>query len=69
MEGMELSDNEKVKCASYNLMMDDKIGWETVQLKYDVNQMAWVQFTEEFNEHFLSAIITAEYWDQLNSMQ
>ena len=26
MEGMELSDNEKVKCASYNLMMDDKIG-------------------------------------------
>ena len=30
MEGMELSDNEKVRCASYSLTMDARIWWETV---------------------------------------
>ena len=28
MEGMELFDNEKVKCAFYSLMMDARIWWE-----------------------------------------
>ena len=37
MEGMDMSNNKKVKCASYSLMMDGRIWWETVQLKYDVN--------------------------------
>ena len=61
MEGMELFDNEKVKCASYSLMMDARIWWETMQLKYDVNQMTWAQFTEEFNERFFNATIMVEY--------
>ena len=37
MEGMELSDNEKVRCVSYSLTMDARIWWETVQLKYNVS--------------------------------
>ena len=68
MKGMKLSDNEKVKCASYSLTMNARIQWETMQLKYDVNQMMWAQFTEKFNERFFNATITAEYWDQLNSL-
>ena len=66
---MELSDNEKVRCVSYSLTMDARIWWETVQLKYDVSQMTWKQFTDEFNERFFNATITAEYWDQWNSLQ
>ena len=57
MEGMELFDNEKVKCASYSLTMYVRVWWETVQFKYDVNQMTWTQFTEEFNECFFNATI------------
>ena len=69
MESIELSDNQKVKCASYNLMMVARIWWETLQLKYDVNQMMWAQFTKEFNERFFNATIMDECWDQLNSLQ
>ena len=69
MEGMELSDNKKVKYTSYSLMMDARIQWEIVQFKYDVNQMTWAQFTKEFNEHFFNATITVEYWNKINSLQ
>ena len=57
MEGIELLDNEKVKCAFYSLMMDARLGGKTVDLKYDVNQMTWAQFTEEFNECFFNATV------------
>ena len=30
MEGMKLSNNKKVKCASYSLTMDARIWWEIV---------------------------------------
>ena len=60
-KGMELSDNEKVKCASYSLAMDARIWWKIMLLKYDVNQMMWAQFTEDFNEHFFNVVITVEY--------
>ena len=60
IEAMELSNNEKFKCAFYSLTMDVKIWWETVQLKYDVDQMTWAQFTEEFNEHFFNTTIMVD---------
>ena len=61
IEGMELSNNKQVKYVSYSLMMDSRIWWETMQLKYNVNQMTWAQFTKEFNERFFNTTITAEY--------
>ena len=39
-----------------------------MQLKYNVDQMTWAQFTEEFDEHFFNVTIKVEYWDQLNSL-
>ena len=36
---MDLTDNEKVKCASYCLMDDARIWWEGVELSRDVNLM------------------------------
>ena len=50
MSGMGLSDNEKVKCASFSLTMDVKIWWESMELKYNVDEMTWAQFTDEFND-------------------
>ena len=41
MEGMKLSNSEKVCCASYVLTMDARIWQKTVQLKYDVSQITW----------------------------
>ena len=39
MNGMELSDNEKVKCVSFSLTMDTRIWWESMELKYNANEM------------------------------
>ncbi|WP_171949913.1 hypothetical protein, partial [Proteus mirabilis] len=66
---MELTDNEKVKCASFCLTMDAKVWWESVERKHNVNEMTWVQFTEEFNEKYFNANITREHWDQLNDIR
>ena len=52
MNGMRLSDNENVKCVSFGLTMDARIWWESMELKYNVDEMTWAQFTYEFNDQF-----------------
>ena len=47
---MGLTENEKVKCASYCLMDDDRIWWEVIELSRDISQVTWEDFIQEFNE-------------------
>ena len=39
LNGMKLSYNEKEWCASFSFTMDARIWWESMELKYDMNQM------------------------------
>ena len=41
MSNMRLYDNEKVKCASFHLTIDDKVWWESMELKYNIDEMIW----------------------------
>ncbi|GMN32634.1 hypothetical protein TIFTF001_046615 [Ficus carica] len=51
---MDLTDNEKVKCASYCLMDDARIWWEGIELSRDISQMTWEDFVQEFNEQYFN---------------
>ena len=39
MVGLDLTDNEKVRCASCSLTIDARIWWETLEGKYDIETM------------------------------
>ena len=69
MAGLELTDNEKVRCTSFSLTMDARIWWETMEGKYDIETMTWAEFTAEFNERFFNANLTNEYWRKLENLQ
>lgn len=60
---MGLTDNEKVLWISFCLTMDARIWWESMEIKYNVDEMTWAQFTDEFHEQYFNANITREHWD------
>lgn len=66
---MGLTDNEKVLCVSYCLTMDARIWWESMELKYNVNEMTWEVFTREFNEQYFNMNITREHYDEFNDLR
>ena len=46
LDFMNLTDQEKVRCASFNLKKDARYWWETVALRRNVDVMTWVKFVE-----------------------
>ncbi|KAL5557774.1 hypothetical protein UlMin_033985 [Ulmus minor] len=50
LEFIELSDHEKVMCASYMLRKDARYWWDSVKLRRNVHAMTWVEFVGEFNQ-------------------
>ena len=66
---MDLTDNEKVKCASYCLMDDARIWWEGVELSRDVNLMTWQDFIQEFDEQYFNVSMTKEHYDRFNNFR
>ena len=51
---MNVSDGDKVKCASFVLKKEARYWWETVAIRRNVEQMTWAEFVEEFNEKFFN---------------
>ncbi|GMN53912.1 hypothetical protein TIFTF001_023041 [Ficus carica] len=51
---MGLTENEKVKCASYYLMDDARIWREGIELSKDMSQMTWEEFIQELNEQYFN---------------
>ncbi|GMN56219.1 hypothetical protein TIFTF001_025336 [Ficus carica] len=49
---MDLTDQEKVFCASYVMKNDARYWWEIVQMKRNVLEMTWNDFIQEFNDKF-----------------
>ncbi|GMN69765.1 hypothetical protein TIFTF001_038812 [Ficus carica] len=66
---MGLTENEKVKCASYCLMDDARIWWEGIELSRDVNHMTWEDFIQEFNEQYFKMSVTREHYDEFNNFR
>ncbi|GMN30853.1 hypothetical protein TIFTF001_046458 [Ficus carica] len=66
---MDLTDNEKVKCASYCLMDDARIWWEGIELSRDISQMIWEDFVQEFNEQYFNMSVTREHYDEFNNFR
>ena len=54
---------------SFTLTINARIWWKSTQLKYNVDEMTWAQFTDEFNDQFFNANITRAHWDQLDNLQ
>ncbi|GMN19175.1 hypothetical protein TIFTF001_048591 [Ficus carica] len=50
---LRLNDQEKILCASFVLKKDARLWWEAVQIRWDVTQMTWEDFVEEFKEKIL----------------
>ncbi|GMN18640.1 hypothetical protein TIFTF001_049828 [Ficus carica] len=51
---LRLNDQEKILCASFVLKKDARLWWETVQIRWDVTQMTWEDFVEEFKEKYFN---------------
>ncbi|GMN27891.1 hypothetical protein TIFTF001_041095 [Ficus carica] len=66
---MDLTNNEKVKCASYSLMDDARIWWEGIELSRDISQMTWEDFVQEFNEQYFNMSVTREHYDEFNNFR
>ncbi|GMN33421.1 hypothetical protein TIFTF001_046700 [Ficus carica] len=66
---MDLTDNEKVKCAFYCLMDDARIWWEGIELSSDISQMTWEDFVQEFNEQYFNMSVTREHYDEFNNFR
>ncbi|GMN29464.1 hypothetical protein TIFTF001_047942 [Ficus carica] len=66
---MDLTDNEKVKCASYCWMDDARIWWEGIELSRDISQMIWEDFIQEFNEQYFNMSVTREHYDEFNNFR
>ncbi|KAL5564893.1 hypothetical protein UlMin_028057 [Ulmus minor] len=57
LEFMELSDREKVMCASYMLRKDARYWWESVKLRRNVHTMTWREFVGEFNQKYYNQVV------------
>ena len=53
---MNLTEQEKVLCASYVLKKDARYWWETVALRRNVMTMTWNEFLGEFNEKYYNIV-------------
>ncbi|KAL5561756.1 hypothetical protein UlMin_031503 [Ulmus minor] len=70
LEFMELSDREKVMCASYMLRKDARYWWDLVKLRRNVHAMTWVEFVGEFNQKYYNqAAMRAKQKEFLNLKQ
>ena len=54
LDFMNLTDQEKVRCASFVLKKDARYWWETVALRRNVDGMSWNDFVVEFNTKFFN---------------
>ena len=70
LDFMELSDHERVMCATYMLKKDARHWWGSVKLRKNVNNMTWGEFVEEFNQKYYNpTVLRAQQNEFLNLKQ
>ncbi|GMN35310.1 hypothetical protein TIFTF001_042210 [Ficus carica] len=64
---MDLTEQEKVFCASYVMKKDAHYWWETVQMRRNVLEMTWNDFIKEFNEKFYNRMAMKAQQNEFNN--
>ena len=61
LEATELSNREKIQCATCMLKKEARYWWRTVKERIDVSTMTWEEFVTEFNlKYFNSEMVIAQ---------
>ncbi|GMN24421.1 hypothetical protein TIFTF001_043776, partial [Ficus carica] len=66
---MDLTDQEKVFCASYVMKKDARYWWETVQMRRNVLEMTWNDFIQEFNDKFYNRMAMKAQQNEFNNIK
>ena len=67
---MELSDQEKIQCATFMLKKEARCWWRTVKKRIDVSTTTWEEFVTEFNlKYFSSETVIAQQTEFHNLKQ
>ncbi|GMN33520.1 hypothetical protein TIFTF001_048265 [Ficus carica] len=66
---MNLTDQEKVFCASYVMKKDARYWWETVQMRRNVLEMTWNDFIQEFNDKFYNRMAMKAQQNEFNNIK
>ena len=70
LEAMELSDKEKIQCATFMLKKEARYWWRTVKKRIDVSTTTWEEFVTEFNlKYFNSEMVIAQQTEFHNLKQ
>ena len=64
LDFMNLTEQEKVLCASFALKKNARHWWRTVQLKRDIMVMTWADFVEEFKIMYYNKEVLATQQDE-----
>ncbi|GMN22658.1 hypothetical protein TIFTF001_045687 [Ficus carica] len=66
---MNLTDQEKVFCASYVMKKDARYWWEIVQMRRNVLEMSWNDFIQEFNDKFYNRMAMKAQQNEFNNIK
>ena len=66
---INLTEQEKILCASYVLKNDARYWWETVVLRRDVMAMTWNEFLGEFNEKYYNILSMRTQQNEFNDLK
>ena len=70
LEAMELSDKEKIQCATFMLKKEARYWWRTVKKRIDVSTTTWEEFVIEFNlKYFNSEMVITQQTEFHNLKQ
>ena len=70
LDFMQLTNQERVACASFMLKNDARHWWATVKMTRNVEAMTWADFVREFNQKYYNfAILRAQRDEFLNLKQ
>ena len=69
LDFMNLTEQEKVLCASYVLKKDARYWWETVVIRRNVTMMTWNEFLGEFNAKYYDTVGLRAQQNELNNLK
>ena len=69
LDFMNLTEQEKVLCASYVLKKDARYWWETVVIRRNVAMMTWNEFLGEFNAKYYDTVGFRAQQNEFNNLK
>ncbi|WP_265653245.1 retrotransposon gag family protein, partial [Escherichia coli] len=69
LDFMRLDENEKVRCAAFQLKKDARLWWESVRIQHDVNTMDWTAFVGLFRGRYFNEDMMEAHKDELDNFR